>query len=98
MPTSSAPMLTPRNVGSRFFIRGYRAGFLFVVGLLAAVAGFNLWGELTTNARVDALFLEARERDALIGRIRVAALNLEGAVDAPIRALGDEERHDAGGE
>jgi signal transduction histidine kinase len=79
-------------VGSRLFIRGYRAAFLFVGGLLVAVAGFNLWGEMRTNARVDALFSQARERDALIGRIRVDALNLEGAVDAHIRALGDEER------
>jgi signal transduction histidine kinase len=65
---------------------------------MAAVAGFNLWGELRTNERVDALFSEARLRDSLIGRIRVDALNLEGAVDVHIRALGDEERKAADAE
>src|SRR5262245_44215593 len=79
MPRRSSLVITRPFVGSGLFIRGYRAGFLFVVGLLAAVAGFNLWGELRANEQVDALFSEARERDRLIGRIRVDALNLEGA-------------------
>ncbi|MGQ0504992.1 MAG: MCP four helix bundle domain-containing protein, partial [Myxococcaceae bacterium] len=76
----------------RISIRGYRAGFLFVVALLIGVSVFTLWADLRTNERVDALVTQAFIRDALIGRIRVAALTLESAVDAHIRATTDEER------
>lgn len=72
--------------------RGYRTGFFFVVFLLACVAGFTLWGELRTNARIDDLVSQALERDSLIGRIRVDALSLEAAVDDHINATTDEDR------
>jgi signal transduction histidine kinase len=76
----------------RISIRGYRSGFFFVVFLLAGVASFTLWSELRTNARVDRLVTEALARDALIGRIRVAAVQLESTVDSHIQALTDEDR------
>ncbi len=77
---------------SRISIRGYRAGFLFVVALLIGVSVFTLWTDLRTNEKVDALVSQALARDGLIGRIRVDALTLESAVDAHIRANTDEER------
>ena len=73
-------------------IGGYRAGFLFAVALLAAVAGFTLWTEVRTGEQVDALVREALERAGLIGRIRVDALSLESAIEAHIRSSDDEER------
>jgi two-component system OmpR family sensor kinase len=82
-------------VNARAPIRGYRAGFLFAVALLAAVAGFTLWRELRTGQQVDALVREALERAGLIGRIRVDALSLESAIEAHIRATDDEERQAA---
>lgn len=73
-------------------IRGYRAGFVFVVVLFAAVGGFTLWGDVRTNNRIDELVTQALERDGLIGRIRVDALALESAVDDHINAADDEDR------
>jgi signal transduction histidine kinase len=73
-------------VNARAPIRGYRAGFLFAVTLLSAVAGFTLWTEVRSGQRVDALVREALERAGLIGRIRVDALSLESAIEAHIRA------------
>jgi two-component system OmpR family sensor kinase len=82
-------------VASPISIPGYRAGFLFVVALLAGVAGFTLWSELRTNERIDALVEQGLERAALIATIRVDALQLEQAVDLHIKAQTDEERTDA---
>lgn len=73
-------------------IRGYRAGFVFVVVLFAAVGGFTLLGDVRTNNRIDELVTQALERDGLIGRIRVDALALESAVDDHINAADDEDR------
>jgi two-component system, OmpR family, sensor kinase len=75
-------------------LSGYRAGFVFVVCLLAAVSGFTLYAEIRTNEKVDALVSHALERHELIGRIRVDALNLEGAVADHIRGS-DAERAQA---
>ncbi|MCP3162828.1 sensor histidine kinase [Myxococcus qinghaiensis] len=79
-------------VSSRTSIRGYRAGFFFVVALLSAVTAFTLWTEVRTSAQVDVLVQEALERASLIGRIRVDALSLESAIEAHIRATDDAER------
>jgi two-component system, OmpR family, sensor kinase len=79
-------------VNARAPIRGYRAGFLFAVALLSAVAGFTLWTEVRTGQQVDALVREALERAGLIGRIRVDALSLESAIEAHIRATDGKER------
>lgn len=76
-------------------IRGYRAGFFFVVMLLSAVTGFTLWTEVRTGRQVDGLVLEALERASLIGRIRVDVLSLESAIEAHIRAADDAERKEA---
>ncbi|MET0401137.1 MAG: ATP-binding protein [Cystobacter sp.] len=76
-------------------IRVYRAGFLFVVLLLSAVAGFSLWTEVRTSHEVAARFQESLERAGLIGRIRVDALSLESAIEAHIRATNDAERREA---
>lgn len=81
-----------RLVNSRAPIRGYRAGFLFAVILLSAVAGFTLWTEVRSSHRVETLVREALERASLIGRIRVDALSLESAIEAHIRATDDDER------
>ncbi len=80
---------------SRISIRGFRASFLFVVSLLAAVAGFTLWGDARTNEQEDALVSQALTRDVLISRIRVDALNLESAVDSHIRGTTEQERNSA---
>jgi signal transduction histidine kinase len=82
-------------VGSRAPIRGYWAGFLFTVTLLAAVAAFSLWTEVRTGEQVNTLVREALERSTLIGRIRVDALSLESAIEAHLRATDDEERRAA---
>ncbi|MCP3139133.1 sensor histidine kinase [Pyxidicoccus xibeiensis] len=82
-------------VSSRTPIRGYRAGFFFVVALLSAVTAFTLWTEVRTGQQVDALVREALERASLIGRIRVDALSLESAIEAHIRATDDAERRAA---
>ncbi|MDY7226770.1 sensor histidine kinase [Hyalangium rubrum] len=79
-------------MSSRAPIGGYRAGFLFVVALLSAVAAFTLWTEVRTGRQVDALVREALERASLIGRIRVDTLSLESAIEAHIRATKDEDR------
>ena len=76
-------------------IRGYRAGFLFAVMLLSAVAGFTLWTEVRTSHQVAARVQEALDRAGLIGRIRVDALSLESAIEAHIRATDDPERRAA---
>ena len=73
-------------------VRGYRAGFLFAVMLLSAVAGFTLWTEVRTSHQVSARVQEALDRAGLIGRIRVDALSLESAIEAHIRATDDPER------
>jgi two-component system OmpR family sensor kinase len=73
-------------------IRGYRAGFLFVVSLLALVAAFTVWRTLRTNERVDSLIEHAFTRDELIGKIRVDALSLVDAVDERIQAETEEEQ------
>ncbi len=83
---------------SQTFIRGFRAGFFFVVALLVAVTTFLLWSELSTNGKVDALVEQALARGVLMGRIRVGALNLESAVDAHIQAADDDERDTADAE
>ena len=83
------------SVPSRISIPGYRAGFLFVVALLAGVAAFTLWSELRTNERIDALVEQGLERSTLIATIRVDALQLEQAVNLHIEAQTDEERTDA---
>jgi two-component system, OmpR family, sensor kinase len=82
-------------LSSGISIRGFRAGFLFVVALLAAATSFTLWSELKTNEKVDVLVSRALARDVLVGRIRVDALNLEAAVDDHIQAQTDEERQAA---
>jgi two-component system OmpR family sensor kinase len=82
-------------VSTRAPIRGYWAGFLFTVTLLAAVAAFSLWTEVRTGEQVDTLVREALERSTLIGRIRVDALSLESAIEAHLRATDDEERRAA---
>ncbi|NMO22928.1 sensor histidine kinase [Pyxidicoccus fallax] len=79
-------------VSSRTPIRGYRAGFFFVVALLSAVTAFTLWTEVRTGRQVDALVQEALARAGLIGRIRVDALSLESAIEAHVRATDDAER------
>ena len=89
--TAVGPSTLPKTT-ARISFRGYRGGFLFVVALLAGVAGFSMWRELRTAERVDTLVSQALGRDVLIGRIRVDALNLENAVDAHIQAANDEER------
>lgn len=76
-------------------IRGYRAGFLFAVMLLSAVAGFTLWTEVRTSRQVAERVQEALDRAGLIGRIRVDALSLESAIEAHIRATDDAERQEA---
>ena len=83
------------SLASRISIPGYRAGFLFVVALLAGVAAFTLWSELRTNERIDALVEQGLERSSLIATIRVDALQLEEAVDNHITAQTDQERADA---
>lgn len=75
--------------------RRYRAAFVFVVALLALVAGFTLWNELHTNVRIDELFSEALEREQLIGRIRADALDLQDKVNDHIQASSDELRQEA---
>ncbi|QDE66594.1 MULTISPECIES: sensor histidine kinase [Myxococcus] len=80
---------------SRIPIRGYRAGFFFVVVLLSAVTAFTLWTEVRTGSQVDGLVQEALERAGSIGRIRVDALSLEAAIEAHVRATGDAERRAA---
>jgi len=82
-------------VSTRTPIRGYRAGFFFVVALLSAVTGFTLLTEVRTGAEVDALVQEALNRSGLIGRIRIDALSLESAIEAHIRATDDAEREAA---
>jgi signal transduction histidine kinase len=82
-------------VSSPASIRGYRAGFLFAVMLLSAVAGFTLWTEVRTSRQVAERVQEALDRAGLIGRIRVDALSLESAIEAHIRATDDEERQAA---
>jgi two-component system, OmpR family, sensor kinase len=82
-------------LASRISIPGYRAGFLFVVALLAGVAAFTLWSELRTNERIDALVEQGLERSSLIATIRVDALQLEEAVDLHIKAQTDQERTEA---
>jgi two-component system, OmpR family, sensor kinase len=82
-------------VNARAPIRGYRAGFLFAVALLSAVAGFTLWTEVRAGQQVDELVREALERASLIGRIRVDALSLESAIEAYIRATNEERRQAA---
>jgi signal transduction histidine kinase len=82
-------------VTSTISIRGYRAGFVFVVALLAGVATFTLWAELRTNERIDTLVGHALERAELIALIRVDALLLNNAVDDHIRSTRDEERKEA---
>ncbi len=76
-------------------IRGYRAGFLFVVALLAGVATFTLVSELRANERVDQLVSTGLERASLIATIRVDALLLEEAVETHIKASTDQERKEA---
>lgn len=76
-------------------IRGYRAGFLFAVMLLSAVAAFTLWTEVRTSHQVAERVQEALERAGLIGRIRVDALSLESAIEAHIRATDEVERQAA---
>jgi signal transduction histidine kinase len=76
-------------------IRVYRAGFLFAVMLLSAVAGFSLWTEVRTSHEVAARFQESLDRAGLIGRIRVDAISLESAIEAHIRATDDAERQEA---
>src|SRR5262249_61669390 len=88
-------MLTMAQVDGRMSIRGFRASFLFVVSLFAAVAGFTLWDEVRTNEQEDKLVTRALTRDVLIGRMRVDALNLESAVDTHIRASTEQERNTA---
>jgi two-component system OmpR family sensor kinase len=90
---TSAASVSPDR--TQISIRGYRAGFLFVVALLAGVATFTLWSALSTNAEVDALVERALERDQLIALIRVDALLLEEAVETHIKAVTDEERSEA---
>jgi signal transduction histidine kinase len=80
---------------SSISIQGFRASFLFVVALLAGVAGFTLWGEVRTNEEVHKLVSLALTRDALISQIRADALNLEGSVAAHIQASTEQERKDA---
>jgi two-component system OmpR family sensor kinase len=77
---------------TRISLRGYRAGFLFVVSLLAFVAAFTVWRTLRTNERVDSLIEHAFTRDELIGKIRVDALSLVDAVDERIQAETEEEQ------
>ncbi|WP_224361150.1 sensor histidine kinase [Hyalangium versicolor] len=79
-------------MNARAPIRGYRAGFLFAVALLSAVAGFTLWTEVRSGQQVDALVRQALERAGLIGRIRVDALSMESAIEAHIRAKDDDDR------
>ena len=88
-------MLTVAQLDWRISIRGFRASFLFVVALFAAVAGFTLWDEVRTNEQEDKLVSQALIRDVLIGKMRVGALNLESAVDLHIRASTDQERNSA---
>ena len=83
------------QLDGRISIRGFRASFLFVVSLFAAVAGFTLWDEVRTNEQEDKLVTRALTRDVLIGRMRVDALNLESAVDTHIRASTEQERNAA---
>jgi len=82
-------------VSSPASIRGYRAGFLFAVMLLAAVAGVTLWTEVRTSRQVAERVQEALDRAGLIGRIRVDALSLESAIEAHIRATDDPQRQAA---
>ncbi|MHA7628254.1 sensor histidine kinase [Corallococcus sp. M7] len=82
-------------MNSRTPIRGYRAGFFFVVMLLSGVIGFMLLTEVRTGRQVDALVLEALERASLIGRIRVDVMSLESAIEAHVRSSGDAERKEA---
>lgn len=82
-------------MNSRTPIRGYRAGFFFVVMMLSAVTGFTLLTEVRTGHQVDALVLEALERASLIGRIRVDVMSLESAIEAHVRSTGDAERREA---
>jgi len=88
-------MLGTAPLNSRISIRGFRASFLFVVSLLAAVAVFTLWGDVRTNEREDVLVSQALNRDVLISRIRLDALTLESAVDSHIRSTTDPERTSA---
>src|SRR5262249_51546939 len=88
-------MLGVAALDSRISIRGFRASFLFVVALFAAVAGFTLWRNIRTNEQEDALVTQALARDVLINRIRIDALNLESAVDSHIRGATEQERNSA---
>jgi signal transduction histidine kinase len=81
-------------VASKTSIPGYRAGFFFVICLLAAVSSFTLYAELRNNEKIDALVSHALARQELIGRIRLNALHLENPVDDHIRG-NDDERAEA---
>jgi len=82
-------------LNSRISIGGFLASFLFVVALLAGVAGYTLSGELRTKREMDALVARALDRDALMSQIRVDALKLESAVAGHIQASNDQERSEA---
>ncbi len=66
--------------------------------ILAAALAFALWNEHRTGAQTSALVVQALERAALIGRIRVNAVGLDAAVARHIRAESDESRQAAGDE
>jgi two-component system OmpR family sensor kinase len=87
--------LTASPSSFRSSFRRYRAAFVFVVALLALVAGFTLWNELHTNVRIDELFGQALVREQLIGRIRADALDLQDKVNDHIQASSDELRQEA---
>ncbi len=81
--------------GRVFPVRGFRAGFLLVVAMLTATAGFLMWSNARTSGRVDKLVAASLERERLIGLIRLDAALLAQAADDHISAADDEERKSA---
>lgn len=75
--------------------RSYRAGFFFVVLLLAGVSGYTLWSELRTNETIDTMVSASLERERLIGLMRLDAALLTEAVDDHINAQTDFEKQAA---
>ena len=95
-PDVEAPKGEEKPRAKRVFpVRGFRAGFLLVVAMLTATAGFLMWSNARTSGRVDKLVAASLERERLIGLIRLDAALLAQAADDHIGAADDEERKSA---
>ncbi len=90
----AAKVERPRG-GRVFPQRAFRLGFLLVVAMLTATAGFLMWSNARTSGRVDKLVAASLERERLIGLIRLDAALLAQAADDHVNAADDEERKSA---